>query len=276
MSNSLDLLCSFNTDYILPSAQQRLLYALLAVCTCGELLIEPAPVGFWIWWSMPAHRCRYRFSPRSSSRSWASLGAVREVIADGIPVWRFENVPAGFTNCPRALDIVKVAIVSAVNALRRDDFCGLVAFAGSARRLAPISPASKTRDLLRGVEHLDKIDLGDDTRLATGCGAGHQGVDGPEVTLPTRRCAADRAVDRRFHAGRNRQRCAGDSKPRPQGYRSAPWGSAATSTKICCWHWPRAAAAMHISSKSQRTFLMPLPMNSGPRSRWRCGGWSSS
>ncbi|MEI2692349.1 MAG: hypothetical protein V9H69_22600 [Anaerolineae bacterium] len=43
MSNSLDLLCSFNTDYILPSAQQRLLYALLAV-RVGELLIEPAPV----------------------------------------------------------------------------------------------------------------------------------------------------------------------------------------------------------------------------------------
>lgn len=167
MSDPLYLLCNLNTDYVLPTAQQRLIYALLSV-RVGELHTEPVPVTLDLVVDASASM-QIPLLTDEQFEELASLGAVREVIADGIPVWRFENVPAGFTkDCPRALDIVKVAIVSAVKALRRDDFCGLVAFAGSARRLAPISPASKTRDLLRGVERLDETDLGDDTRLAAG------------------------------------------------------------------------------------------------------------
>lgn len=167
MDNPLHLLCHLNADYVLPATQQHLIYGLLSV-RVGELHTEPAPVTLDLVVDTSTSM-KIPLLTEEQFKELASLGAVREVIADGIPVWRFENVPVGFTkDCPRALDIVKVAIVSAVKALRRSDFCGLVAFAGSARRLSPISPASKTRDLLRGVERLDEIDLGDDTRVAAG------------------------------------------------------------------------------------------------------------
>lgn len=178
MSNPLHLLCNLNTDYLLPTAQQRLVYVLLSV-RVGELHIEPVPVTLDLVVDASASM-QIPLLTEEQFAELASLGAVREVIADGIPVWRFENVPAGFTkDCPRALDIVKAAIVSAVNALRGDDFCGLVAFAGSARRLAPISPASKARDLLRAVERLDETNLGDDTRLAAGLSLAVKELAGP-------------------------------------------------------------------------------------------------
>ena len=167
MSNPLNLICSFNTDYVPPSAQSRLLYALLAVHV-DDLRTEPAPVTLDLVVDASASM-QIPLLTDEQFAELASLGAVREVITDGIPVWRFENVPAGFMkNCPRALDSVKLAGVAAVKALRQGDYCGLVAFAGSARRLAPISPASKPRDLLRGIEKLHEIELGDDTRLAPG------------------------------------------------------------------------------------------------------------
>lgn len=167
MSNPLDLVCNFNTDYVVPSAQQRLLYALLSV-RVNDIRTESAPVTLDLVVDASASM-QIPLLTDEQFAELASLGAVKEVIADGIPVWRFENVPSGFMkNCPRALDMVKLAAVAAVKALRQDDHCGLVAFAGSARRLAPISPASKPRDLLRGIDQLDEIDLGDDTRLATG------------------------------------------------------------------------------------------------------------
>mgnify|MGYP001228365188 CR=1 FL=1 len=167
MNNPLNLVCSFNADYIPSTAQSRLVYALLAA-QVGDLRTEPVPVTLDLVVDASTSM-QIPLLTEEQFEELASLGAVREVIADGIPVWRFENVPAGFTkDCPRALDIVKLAIVSAVKALRRDDFCGLVAFAGSARRLAPISPASKTHDLMKAVERLAQIDLGDETRLAAG------------------------------------------------------------------------------------------------------------
>ena len=43
MSNPLQLLCNLNTDYVLPTAQQRLIYVLLSVVV-GELHTEPVPV----------------------------------------------------------------------------------------------------------------------------------------------------------------------------------------------------------------------------------------
>lgn len=167
MSNPLNLVYSLNTDCIPPSAQPRLVYALLAVGV-SELRSEPVPVVLDLVVDASTSM-QIPLLTEEQFEELASLGAVKEVIADGIPVWRFEHVPAGFTkDCPRALDIVKLAVVAAVKALRQNDQCGLVAFAGSARRLAPISPASKPRDLLKGIEKLNEIDLGDDTRLAGG------------------------------------------------------------------------------------------------------------
>ena len=167
MNNPLLLTYSLNSDYIPASAQPRLVYALLAT-QVGDLRTEPVPVVLDLVVDASASM-QIPLLTEEQFEELASLGAVREVIADGIPVWRFENVPAGFTkDCPRALDIVKLAIESAVQALRNDDRCGLVAFAGSARRLASISPASKSRDLYRGIDKLDEIDLGDDTRIAPG------------------------------------------------------------------------------------------------------------
>ena len=167
MSSSLILSHQLNTPYIPASAQSRLVYVLLSV-QIGDLQSEPVPVTLDLVVDA-SDSMRIPLITEEQFEELAALGAVREVITDGIPVWRFENVPPGFTkDCPRPLDSVKLAILAAVQSLRSEDRCGLVAFAGSAQRLAPISPASRSGNMIKGVEKLDEIDLGDDTRLSAG------------------------------------------------------------------------------------------------------------
>ena len=167
MSNPLTLAYSLNADYIPQTTQSRLVYALLGV-EIGALQTQPVPVVLDLVVDASASM-RIPLLTEEQFEELASMGAVREVIKDGIPVWRFENVPRGYTkDCPRPLDIVKLAILAATKSLRADDRCGLVAFAGSARRLSPVSTSKHNRDLLKGVDKLEDVDLGDDTRLGAG------------------------------------------------------------------------------------------------------------
>jgi Ca-activated chloride channel family protein len=109
----------------------------------------------------------------------AALGGVREVMRDGIPVWNFDQVPPGFfEQCLRPLDYVQQAARAAVETLRRQDQCSLIAFANSARQLSPLLPAMHRAELLTAIDGLESTSLGDDTRLASGLALAAEALGG--------------------------------------------------------------------------------------------------
>ena len=167
MNNPLSLSSTLNADYIPATSQPRLIYAMLSV-QVDALPSTPVPVTLDLVVDA-SNSMKIPLITDEQFQELASLGAVREVIQDGIPVWHFDFVPRGFAEqCPKPLDIVKIALLAGIQALRTDDRCGLVAFAGNARRLSPVMPASRSKDLLKAVDKLEAIDLGNDTRLASG------------------------------------------------------------------------------------------------------------
>lgn len=167
MSNPLALKAMLNTGYVPVASQPRLVYALLAV-EANELQPQPIPVSLALVVD-DSLSMRIPLLTEEQFRELAELGAIREIVKDGVPMWEFERVPPGFIDqCPRAVDFVKVAILQALETLRPDDHCGLIAFAEHARQLVSLQPASRRHKLAEALDRLDRLDLGDQTRLAKG------------------------------------------------------------------------------------------------------------
>lgn len=99
----------------------------------------------------------------------ARRGAVREVVADGIPVWQFQNVPQGFGDgLPCALSLVQQALRQVIEGLTARDTLSLVAFASKVKPLVSSRSVEDKAALLKAIDGLTKVKLGDDTYLAQG------------------------------------------------------------------------------------------------------------
>ncbi|HID06098.1 MAG TPA: VWA domain-containing protein, partial [Armatimonadetes bacterium] len=97
-------------------------------------------------------------------------GKVRPVERDGVQVWEFRGLfpPAALRDAPRALDFVKRALRSVVEHLRDEDQFALTAFASKATTVLPLQSGRMRAEMIRALEQLEKLRLGDETLMASG------------------------------------------------------------------------------------------------------------
>ncbi len=166
MTPSLELLWSLNTPAIPVAAQPRLVYLLLEVKGSGGPASLPVNLAIVVDVSDSMH---IRLVTEEQFRALAKRGILREVLVDGVPAWQSEGIPEGvLALLPRKIDRVRDALRAAVEQLRPNDRFSLVAFAGEAVTLIPNSPGSEKRRLLGAVDGLDRLELGDETRIGQG------------------------------------------------------------------------------------------------------------
>lgn len=176
MSSQLYLDHYLNSGYVPVTNQPRLVYVLLEIRPGETLPTIPVPVNLGIVVDKSESMC-IPILTDEQFEELARMGSVREVMADGIPVWQFENVPPGFTEgCPRNIDFVKSALRSALEQLSPNDRFALVAFAGKAITLIPNQSGANKHRLLKAIDQLDDVQLGDDTYMAKGMGLGYEEV----------------------------------------------------------------------------------------------------
>ena len=174
MAGELTLNWYLSNAYVPVTNQPRLLYLLLEVEAGEQMGTIAVPVNLSIVVDRSESMCIPTLT-EAQFEELARLGAVQEVIADGIPVWRFDNVPLGFMDdCPRNLDFVKIALRTALERLTLDDRFALVAFASEAVTLIRNQSGGKKRKLLKAIEQLDDLELGDDTYMARGMALGFE------------------------------------------------------------------------------------------------------
>jgi len=99
----------------------------------------------------------------------AGQGLVHEVVADGIPVWQFENVTtASLKRYPRPIDYVADALKVVLEQARPADRLSLVAFAARAETLLPLTPGKEKRRLKPLIQSIGALNLGEDTMMGAG------------------------------------------------------------------------------------------------------------
>jgi hypothetical protein len=99
----------------------------------------------------------------------AGQGLVQEVVADGIPVWQFENVTtASLKRYPRPIDYVAEALKVVLEQARPSDRLSLVAFAARAETVLPLAPGKEKRRLKPVIHSIGALNLGDDTYMGAG------------------------------------------------------------------------------------------------------------
>jgi len=96
-------------------------------------------------------------------------GVVRQTVRDGVTVWEYSGAPVPeLLNAPRGIDFVKDALRQVVERLSDADEFALIAFASHAQTVIPLSSARQRRTLLRELERLETLQLGQETRLSAG------------------------------------------------------------------------------------------------------------
>ncbi len=99
----------------------------------------------------------------------AGQGLVHEVVADGIPVWQFENVTtASLKRYPRPIDYVADALKVVLEQARPSDRLSLVAFGARAETVLPLTPGKEKRRLKPIIQSVGGLNLGDDTYMGAG------------------------------------------------------------------------------------------------------------
>ncbi|HOU41659.1 MAG TPA: VWA domain-containing protein, partial [Promineifilum sp.] len=162
----LDLAAHLNRPVYPASAQPQLVYALL----------EPrlprrgasAPVNLALVIDVSASMRIPLLTPQQFE-DLAAQGLVQEVIADGIPVWQFENVPtASLQPYPRPIDYVVDALKVVLEQARPADRLSLVAFAARAEMVLPLTAGHDKRRLRPVIRLVESLSLGDDTDMGLG------------------------------------------------------------------------------------------------------------
>lgn len=149
--------------------EPQVCYVLLTVQAAGDPGVASRPVN----WALVADASRSMRIPIVDEKQFRSLlrnGAAQETLVDGVPVWQLSGPvpPEVRDSASSALDHVAHALHAIVERLTSDDRFALVAFADEPLLLAPSAPGSERIALVRAIEHLSAIDLGDETDLAAG------------------------------------------------------------------------------------------------------------
>ncbi|MGQ9548173.1 MAG: vWA domain-containing protein [Roseiflexus sp.] len=150
-------------------SEPQVCYVLLTVraATTGD--IDTRPVN----WALVADASRSMRIPIIDEVQFRSLlrnGSAHETLVDGIPVWQLSgSVPQEVRKASSsALDHVVHALHTVVERLDRNDRLSLIVFADQALLLIPGMVGSDRVTLVRAIERLPGLDLGDGTNLADG------------------------------------------------------------------------------------------------------------
>lgn len=124
-------------------------------------------------WALVADASRSMRIPivdEAQFRQLVRAGGAHEVLVDGIPVWQLTEPvdPQLRGETPSALDYTARALHSVVEQMDAADRFTLVACAEHARVLVPNTSGADRAVLVRGIEQLKLIDLGEATDLARG------------------------------------------------------------------------------------------------------------
>ncbi len=176
MSNLLTITPQFSQDTLPADSPTRLLYVLLEFQAADLGNATPLPVNLAMVVDKSDSMCVPILS-QEQFEELANMGNVSETMVDGVPVWHFENVPKQYELvAPRSIDFVKRALHSALEQIAPDDHFALVAFARQAMVVIPHQPGKNKRELMRAIETLDTLPLGNDTYMATGMERGLEEV----------------------------------------------------------------------------------------------------
>lgn len=172
MAEKLSLDCHVNTPYVPITSRPRLVYVLLEVNDSADGVSFPVNLGLVVDVSESMH---IRLATDSQFEELARAGVLKETLVDGVPAWQSTDVPRDVIDeLPRKIDRVKDALQIAVEQLRPVDRFSLVAFAGQAVTLIPNTAGSQKRCLLKAIDKLDKLRLGDETYIAPGIALGFE------------------------------------------------------------------------------------------------------
>jgi len=174
---TLSITTTLNQDFIPVDSSARLIYVLLQIQP-GEMngASTPLPVNVGIVVDN-SDSMRIPILSQEQFEELARMGAVSETMVDGVAVWQFQNVPPSYKlNAPRNLDFVKQALHSALERLSSRDQFSLAAFAGQAELLVPTQSGKNKRALLKAIDALDDLKLGNDTMMASGMNLGYEQV----------------------------------------------------------------------------------------------------
>lgn len=166
---------ALSSNLVPVSVRPRLLYLLLDVSPGddGDTLARRLPLNLGLVVDV-SRSMRIPIVNQEQFEWLAERGYVREVMADGLPVWEVQRVPAEMAaELPTSLSFVHEGLELVAERLRPADCTALVAFAGRAHTLQPsasgrLSPAT--------LAALDALDLGDETCIAPGLQLGLEEV----------------------------------------------------------------------------------------------------
>ena len=170
--NGLALLATFNRATYPATAQPQLVYALLEPRLPRRGPSAPVNLGLVIDVSASM---RIPLLTPAQFEELAGQGLVHEVVADGIPVWQFENVTtASLKRYPRPIDYVAEALKVVLEQARPSDRLSLVAFAARAETVLPLTPGKEKRRLKPIIHAIGTLNLGDDTYMGAGMAVSFQ------------------------------------------------------------------------------------------------------
>ena len=162
----IDLHAALNRPTYPATGQPQLLYALLEPRLPGRGASAPVNLGLVIDVSASM---RIPLLTPGQFEELAGQGLVHEVIADGIPVWQFENITtASLKRYPRPIDYVADALKVVLEQARPTDRLSLVAFAARAETVLPLTPGKEKRRLKPIIQSVGALNLGDDTYMGAG------------------------------------------------------------------------------------------------------------
>ncbi len=96
-------------------------------------------------------------------------GLLRQTERDGVTVWEYAGpMLPELERAPRGIDFVKDALRQIVERLTDQDEFALVAFATYAQTMIPMTSGRRRREVIRQLDALETLALGEETRLSEG------------------------------------------------------------------------------------------------------------
>jgi len=169
----IQLSCTLN-PYLPVTHQRHLVYVLVEVEASGDNAVgEPTPINL----GLVVDASRSMAIPILTEAQFDALaaqGMAKKKQVDGVSVWQFD-IPRGLkVEAPSNLDFTKEALRIVAGHLRPADRFSLVAFAEEASTMVAHATGAEKDALLKAVERLDQVALGDETFVARGMEMGYR------------------------------------------------------------------------------------------------------